>query len=120
MTKPTEKTIVRAPPPAYERNALYYISDGYDFVYEPKLPFTPLEVALPGHFNAYREELRVGTRITCRLGAVEDGITEVELQVIECSVKVKTADVMVATGAHRKFTPVRHDGTQEDEKEKVA
>ncbi len=103
---------------------MYYVQDGLDWVYEPREPFTKKDVVLPGHFDAYREELRVGSRITCRLGKIEDGITEVELQVIECprlGIKARAnTTVVVSLGATRVYTPVRHDGTLIEEEEKVA
>ena len=58
--------------------------------------------------------------ITCRLGKIEDGITEVELQVINCDTQSARVDVEVAVGSSRKFTPCRHDGTLEKDKEEAA
>lgn len=114
MVRPVEKTVVRAPAPEMDRNALYYVSDGYDFVYEPKALYTKIETCSPGHFNAYREDLRVGTRITCRLGKIEDGITEIELQVIEVPGMSNGGDVLVSVGASRSFTPCRTDGSLDE------
>ena len=122
--RPVEIEKFKAPGPTYDRNAMYYGAESYDWVYEPREPFTKKDVVLPGHFDAYSEELRVGSRITCRLGKIEDGITEVELQVIECPrLGIKARDittVVVSLGATREYTPVRHDGTLAEEKEKVA
>ncbi len=126
MTRPPEVKKFKAPAPAFDRNALYYPNDfGGDWIYEPREPFTKLDVVKPGHFNAYRGELvnqGVGTRITCRLGDIQDGILEVELQIIECPRSERMGDIMVSVkGRDGKFTPVRHDGTlAEDEKEKAA
>ncbi len=125
MTRPTEVKTFKAPKPAYDRNALYLIADSYDWVYEPTEPYTKTDVCKPGFFEAWRDELKVGARITCRLGKVEDGINEVELQVIECP-KQAEGDVVVSVGSSRSFTPCRHDGTladeddAADEKEKAA
>lgn len=120
MVRPVEMETFKAPPPTYDRNAMYYVADGLDWVYEPREPFTKKDVVVPGHFDAYREELRVGSRITCRLGKVKDGITEVELQIIERPRSEGQGHVMVSLGSTREFTPVRHDGTQADEKEQAA
>ncbi len=120
MVRPVEIEKFKAPPPTYDRNAMYYVQDGLDWVYEPREPFTKKDVVLPGHFDAYREELRVGSRITCRLGKVLDGITEVELQVIERPQSEKQGHVMVSLGSTREFTPVRHDGTATKDKEQAA
>ena len=119
MTKPIEKKIIKAPPPTKDVNALYYVADGFDWIYEPKEPFSKVDVVLPNHFDVYREELRVGARITCRLGKIADGITEVELQIIECPQWATHGDVMVSVkGRDGRFTPCRHDGMLgEDEAE---
>ena len=122
MVRPVEMRTFKAPPPSYDRNAMYYMTDGFDWIYEPREPFTKKDVCLPGHFDAYSDELRVGCRITCRLGKIENGITEVELQVIECPPlgKQSEAPVLVSLGSTRKFTPVRTDGSLAEEKEKAA
>ena len=126
MVRPVEVEKFKAPAPTYDRNAMHYMADAYDWVYEPREPFTKKDVVTPGHFNVYSDELRVGSRITCRLGKVQDGITEVELQVIECpplGVKAnpdRNINVIVSLGSSREFTPVRHDGTATKEKEKAA
>ena len=113
MVRPVEKKVYKSPAAEIDRNALYYVSDGYDFIYEPRALYTKIEVTIPGHFNCYREDVRVGTRITCRLGKIEDGITEIELQVIDVPTPAQ-GDVSVAVGASRSFTPCRHDGTLEE------
>ena len=122
MTRPVEIEKFKAPGPAYDVNALYYPHDhGGDWVYEPREPFTKKDVLMPGHFDAWREELKVGSRITCRLGRIEDGITEVELQIIECPRSERQGHVMVAyKNQQGKFVCVRHDGTQANEKEQAA
>ena len=122
MTRPVDREVVKAAPPAYDRNSLYYPHDhGGDWIYEPREPFTKVDVIVPGHFNAWREELRFGCRVTCRLGKIEDGITEVELQVIECPRSEVQGDVVVSLkGRDGSFTPCRSDGTISDEKEKAA
>ena len=116
--RPNEKKVFKAPKATYDRNALYYPHDhGGDFVYEPLEPFTQVDVCVPGHFNAYRDDLRVGTRITCRLGDIADGIKEVELQVIERPRTEREGDIMVSVkGRDGTFTPVRHDGTLAEDK----
>lgn len=118
MTRPVEIQKFKAPGPTYDVNALYYPSDhGGDWVYEPHEPFTKKDVVTPGHFDAYRDELRVGSRITCRLGKIEDGITEVELQIIECPRWERLGHVMVSyKNQQGKFVCVRHDGLDETEK----
>ncbi len=120
MTRPAEVKKFKAPPPSYDRNALYYIVDSYDWIYEPREPFEKIDVCKPGHFNAYRDDLRLGSRITCRLGDIATGITEIELQIIEWSRSEHEGDVMVSVGPSRKFTPVRHDGTLAEDEEKAA
>ena len=120
---PNDKKTFKAPKATFDRNALYYPHDhGGDFVYEPLEPFQKIDVIRPGHFNAYREDLRKGTRITCRLGEIADGITEVELQVIERSQSERQGDIMVSIkGRDGRFTPCRHDGQlADDKKERVA
>ena len=118
MTRPTDPVkVVRAVPSTY-RNDLYHTVDGYDWVYENPA-YTKIDVARPGFFNVYREELRVGAIVECRLGEISDGITQVWVQVIVAP-KEGEGDVMVSVGPSRKFTPARHDGTLSDEKEQAA
>ncbi len=51
MTRPVDREVFKAPPPAYDRNALYYPHDhGGDWVYEPLEPFTKVDVIVPGTF----------------------------------------------------------------------
>ena len=101
--------VVRAVP-STTRNDLYHTTDGYDWVFEsPK--YQKVDVAKPGFFNIYRDELRVGMMIECRLGAIEDGITQLFVQVIASPKTERSGDVMVSVGPSKKFTPVRHDGT---------
>ena len=97
------------------RNDLYHVVDGYDYIYETS-DFGSLDVRLPGFFNIFRAELRVGQFIECRLGKIEDGITQVWLQVIERPQNERAGDVMVSYGGQRQFTPVRHDGKIKQEK----
>ena len=120
MTRPNEVKTFKAPRPSFDRNALYYPHDqGGDWVYEPREPFTKKDVVMPGHFNAYRDDLRVGARITARLGDIADGITEVELQVIECPRSERQGHVVVSyKNQQGKFICVRHDGSLADETEK--
>ncbi len=118
MTRPAEVKKFKAPGPTYDRNALYLVMDSYDFVYEPREPFEKIDICKPGHFNGYRDDLRLGSRITCRLGDIATGITEIELQIIEWSRSEHEGDIIVAVGPSRKFTPVRHDGTLAEDKEK--
>ena len=114
MTRPAEVKTFKAPKPAYDRNALYLIADSYDWVFEPREAYTKTDICKPGFFDAWRDELKVGARITVRLGKVEDGITEIELQVISAP-KSAEGDVMVSVkGRDGKFTPCRHDGTLAD------
>ena len=69
MTRPTDPVkVVRAVPSTY-RNDLYHTMDGYDWVYENPA-YSKIDVARPGFFNVYREELRVGAIIECRVGRV--------------------------------------------------
>ncbi len=115
MTRPTDPVkVVRAVPSTY-RNDLYHVVDGYDWVYENPA-YTKGDVVRPGFFNVYREELRVGAIIECRVGEISDGITQVWLQVIAVP-KEAEGDVMVSVGPSRKFTPARHDGTLSDDKD---
>ena len=100
------------------RDDLYHTVDGYDWVYENSAA-TKLDVSKPGFFNTYREEMRAGAMIECRLGHFVDGITQVWLQIIAAPRSEGEGDVLVAIGPSRKFTPVRHDGALEDE-EKAA
>lgn len=120
MVRPVKVEVIKAPPPRVDRNEMYYGADSYDWIYEPHDSFQKAQVIVPGFFNEYRQELEVGTRITCRLGKIEDGITEVELQVIKTSKQNAKVDVEVSVGSARKFTPVRHDGTATKDEEKAA
>ncbi len=119
MTRPTDPVKVVRAVPSTHRNDLYHTMDGYDWVYENPA-YTKIDVARPGFFNVYRDELRVGAIIECRVGEIADGITQVWVQVIASPKNDKEGDVMVSVGPSRKFTPVRHDGTLADEKEKAA
>ena len=119
MTRPTDPVkVVRAVPSTY-RNDLYHTSDGYDWVYENP-NYTKIDIARPGFFNAFRDELRVGAIMECRLGEIADGITQLWVQVIVAPKNERGGDIMVSIGPSRKFTPVRTDGTLVDEKEKTA
>lgn len=118
MTKPISPEIVRAVRPT-GRDDLYHTVDGYDWIYENSAA-TKLDVSKPGFFNCYREEMRLGAMIEARLGHFADGILQLWLQVIEAPKSEQAGDVMVSIGPSRKFTPVRHDGALEDEKEKAA
>ena len=119
MTRPAEVKVFKAPKPAYDRNALFLIADSYDWVYEPLETHTKTDICKPGFFDAWRDELKVGARITVRLGKVEDGITEIELQVISAP-KSAEGDVMVSVkGRDGSFTPCRTDGTLTEKEEKA-
>ncbi len=118
MTKPTEPEIIRAVRPK-GRNDLYHTVDGYDWIYENS-GVEKIDVCKPGFFNVYRGDMRAGAIIECRLGHMVDGITQVWLQIIEAPLSERAGDVMVSVGPSRKFTPARHDGALEDEKEKAA
>ena len=118
MTKPAETTVIRAVRPK-GRNDLYHTVDGYDWIYENSSA-EKIDVCKPGFFNVYREEMRAGAIIECRLGHMEDGIVQVWLQIIAAPKSERAGDVMVSVGPSRKFTPVRHDGALEDETEKAA
>ena len=98
MTRPAEVKAFRAPAPSWARNEMYYIADAYDFIFEPHDHFEKTQVVVPGFFNEYRGELNVGTRITCRLGKIEDGILELELQVIKTSKTDRQINVEVSVG----------------------
>ncbi len=97
-------------------------TDAYDFIYR-NFDQKPTDVLKPGFFNVHRSELIVGTIIECRLGYPEDGITSLRVQIIHNPQDSAGGDVMVSyenrkTGS---FTPVRHDGTlAEDKERKVA
>ncbi len=118
MTKPTEPEIIRAVRPK-GRNDLYHTVDGYDWIYENS-DATKIDVARPGYFNIYREEMQAGAIIECRLGHMADGITQVWLQIIVAPKSERAGDVIVSIGPSRKFTPARHDGTLAGETEKAA
>ena len=118
MTRPAEKVkVVRAPENTID-SALYHTGDGYDWVFE-STEYTKLDVVCPGFFNIHRGRgLHVGAIIECRLGSIEDGITQVWLQVIKAPVQERrdADDVLVSVGSSRKFTPVRHSGAMAEEK----
>ena len=116
--KPVGPTKVVKAVPRTDRNDLYHTTDGYDFIYENSA-YNKGDLVRPGFFNAYRDELRVGMMVECRLGQIADGITQVFVQVIAAP-KESTGDVMVSVGSSRKFTPVRHDGTLAEDEEKAA
>ena len=115
--RPTDATKVVRAVPRTDRNDLYHTMDGYDFIYENP-SYAKIDIAKPGFFNAYRDELRVGMVIEARLGAIVDGITQTWVQVIEAPRSELGGDVMVALGPSKRFTPVRHDGTLEEDQEK--
>ena len=99
------------------RDDLYHTTDGFDFIYENP-GYTKVDVVKPGFFNIYRDELRVGMMVECRLGPIADGITQVWLQVITKPLTEPGGDVEVSVGASRKFTPARTDGTLEEDEQK--
>ena len=113
MTRPIDPVKVVRAVPRTDRNDLYYTSDGYDWIYENP-NYSKIDVARPGFFNIFRDELRVGTVIECRIGEIADGITQLWLQVIVAPRSERQGDVMVSIGPSRKFTPVLHDGTLAD------
>ena len=94
-------------------------SDAYDFVFRDETA-TKLDVVKPGFFNMHRSELIVGTMIECRLGHPADGITVFRVQVIDNPKWSRNTDVLVSVGKAQTFTPVRHDGTRAEDKEKAA
>ena len=96
--------VIKAVPSDY-RNDLYHTMDGYDWIYENS-GYRKFDVIQPGFFDCYREELRVGAVIECRLGKIEDGIEQGWLQVIQAPQREREGTVMVSTGPWRKFTPV--------------
>ena len=118
MTKPTETKVFKAVRPT-GHNDLYHTADGYDWIFE-NTEATKLDVCKPGFFNTYREEMRAGAIIECRLGDMADCITQVWLQIIEAPLSAGTGDVIVSVGPSKRFTPVRHGGELEDNLEKVA
>ena len=96
-------------------------TDAYDFIYR-NFDQKPTDVLMPGFFNVHRSELIVGTIIECRLGYPEDGITALRVQIIDSPKYDRDGDVMVSYENRKtgKFTPVRHDGTLAEDKEKAA
>ena len=117
--KPVDRVKVIKAPARRDRNELYYISDGYDWVYEHPT-YTKGDVVRPGFFNEYKDEMRVGAVIECRLGVIEEGIKRYWLQVIQAPRSLQNSDVLVSyENQKHEFVPVRHDGTL-DEKEKAA
>ena len=117
--KPQGPTKVIKAVPRTDRNDLYHTTDGYDFIYENST-YTRVDAIKPGFFNAYRDELRRGMIIECRLGEIDDGIDQGFVQVMRSPKSEVLGDVEVSTGPWRKFTPVRHDGTLAEDEEKAA
>ena len=117
--RPMDKPKVVRAVPRTDRNDLYHTVDGHDFIYENP-SYGKNDVVRPGFFNTFRDELKVGMMIECRLGDIADGITQTWVQVIERPKSELGGDVMVSLGPSKKFTPVRHSGEMEDEREKVA
>ncbi len=117
--KPVDRVKVIKAPPRRDRNELYYIVDGYDWVYEHPT-YTKGDVVRPGFFNEYKDEMRVGAMIECRLGVIEEGIKRHWLQVIQVPKTMRDGDVLVSyENQKHEFICVRHDGTL-DEKERAA
>lgn len=112
--RPADKPKVVRAVPRTDRNDLYHVTDGYDWVYENP-GYGKADVVKPGFFNGYRDELRIGMMIECRLGEIADGITQVLVQVIAAPKHERQGDVQVSVGPSRKFTPVRHDGSLAEE-----
>ena len=117
--KPAGPTKVIKAVPATDRNDLYHTTDGYDFIYENSA-YAKIDVAKPGFFNAYRDELRVGMMVECRLGEIADGITQVFVQVIAAPRSERLGDIEVSVGSARKLTPCRHDGMFAEDAEQAA
>ena len=115
--KPVGPTKVIKAPPRSDRTDLYHTVDGYDFIYENSTA-TKIDVAKPGFFNLFRDEMQVGMMVECRLGQIADGITQVFVQIIASPKDDRSGDVMVSVGPARKFSPARHDGTLADEQER--
>ena len=119
MTRPTDPLKVIRAVPRTGRNDLYHTMDGYDWVYENPA-YTKVDCAKPGFFNNFRDELRVGAVVECRLGSIQAGIVQTWVQVIAVPKTEGEGDVMVSVGASRKFTPCRHGGGLEKEEGKAA
>ena len=121
--RPADKPPVIRAVPSTSRNDLYHTTDGYDWVYEHE-DYSKIDVAKPGFFDAFRDELRVGMMIECRLGPIADGIVQLWVQIISAPKKEGEGPIMVAVGSSRKFTPARHDGsiaeTDAEQERKVA
>ncbi len=117
--KPMGPTKVIKAVPTRDRDDLYHTTDGYDFIYENS-KYTKIDVAKPGFFNIFRDELRVGMMVECRLGEIADGIIQVFVQVIASPKTEGGGDVMVSIGSSRSFTPCRTDGTLAEDEEKAA
>ena len=71
--RPMDKPKVVRAVPRSDRNDLYHTVDGYDFIYENPT-YGKADVVRPGFFNTFRDELKVGMMIECRLGDIADGI----------------------------------------------
>ena len=115
--RPAERIKVVKAVPSTGRDDLYHTTDGYDFIYENS-KYTKLDVVKPGFFNNFRDELRVGMMVECRLGEIEDGITQLFVQVIAAPKTEIRGNVEVSVGGSRKFTPARTDGSLEEDEQK--
>ena len=119
----TERDNAPPPPP---REPLDKWSDGtaVNHYYMRSKTDDVIDVCKPGYFNFMKETFRSGGHkgvvhyVTCLLGQIEDGLTEVRLHLIDAPGGF-SGDVIMAKGESRKFTPVRHDGALDEDKPKV-
>ena len=101
---------------------LPHISDGTSInqYYHRSRTDTVRDVCRPGHFDFMRDTFRSGAKmgvvhmVKCMLGEVVDGLTEVDLHLVEAP-SPYSGPVLMAKGAARKYTPVKHDAEAADE-----
>ncbi len=121
QTKPLPTTTVQALPLA-EPGRLSFVTDIYLkglWTYEHP-SHTLGDVIRPGYWDPVRldREFRVGTVIQVFLGSVKDGCVKATLMVAEIPSR-KEDPILVCLGAHKKFTPCRHDGSLDGDRPAV-
>ena len=114
-----------SPTPTRLEEPLPHLSDGtaVNCYYHRSKTDTVRDVCRPGRFDFMRESFRSGAHkgvihmVKCMLGNAEDGLTEIDLHLVEAPGSY-SGPVIMAKGAVRKYSPVRHDAESADEETK--
>ena len=105
--------------PAPDREPLCKMADGTACNhYYMHSKFDTVEmVSMPGYFDFMRDTFRSGKQkgvvhlVSCFLGVIEEGLTQVELQLLDAP-SASSGPVVMAVGRVTRFEPVKADKTK--------